>query len=269
MPSKKVQSEKIDIVFLHTAIHELKTPLLAMKLILEMVLDPKGESLTQTQRDNLTDVAKSAEQTLAMIGDILAMAKAQDDNRMRSRELVNVYNILEMLRNELQSLTTQKHLTVVWEGSKTACAPILTNQEGLRSVLQNLFTNAIKYNREGGTITLCVEMFGNARMPLVVTRGILATVPAHFKAVKQALKKHSSWCVVTVSDSGMGIPKEEQTKIFGRFFRASNIKTVDPYGTGLGLYLTKTLVEKLGGQIWFSSVESKGTTFSIALPYSL
>ncbi|MDO8581435.1 MAG: HAMP domain-containing sensor histidine kinase [bacterium] len=260
-------SEKIDVVFLHTAIHELKTPLLAMKLILEMVLDPKGESLTQTQRDNLIDVAKSAEQTLAMVGDILAMAKAQDDNRMRSREFVNVHELMETLRNELQTLTTQKHLTVVWEGDPMACAALLTHQESLRSIVQNLFTNAIKYNREGGTITLRVA----------TVDGKTADIPPIFKAVKQALKKHASWCVVTVEDSGMGIPKEEQTKIFGRFFRASNIKTVDPYGTGLGLYLTKTLVEKLGGQIWFESPvrrslgeggeEGKGTAFSVALPY--
>ena len=250
-------SEKIDVVFLHTAIHELKTPLLAMKLILEVVLDPKGEPITQTQRENLTEVAKSAEQTLAMVGDILAMAKAQDDNRMRSRELVNVYELLETLRNELQTLTTQKRLTVSWEGDPRKCAPVLTHQESLRSILQNLFTNAIKYNREGGTITLHT-------MTVV---GKTVEIPPVFKTAKQALKKHASWCIVTVADSGMGIPKKEQTKIFGRFFRASNIKTVDPYGTGLGLYLTKTLVEKLGGQIWFTSEEGKGTTFSVALPH--
>ena len=232
MPNNKPRPEKLDVVFLHTAIHELKTPLLAMKLLLEVVLDPKGESLTQTQRDNLIEVAKSAEQTLAMIGDILAMAKAQDDNRMRSREIVNVRELLETLRNELQSLITQKHLRVLWEGDPTACAAILIHQENFRSILQNLFTNAIKYNREGGTITLRVTTIA----------GKTADVPPLFKAVKQALKKHSSWCVVTVADSGMGIPKEEQKKIFGRFFRASNIKMVDPYGTGLGLYLTKTLV---------------------------
>lgn len=261
--TKKTSDNGMDQAFLFTAIHELKTPLLAMKLILEMVLDPKGESLTKTQRENITEVAKSAEQTLAMIGDILAMAKAQDDNRMRSRELVKVHELMGVLQKELQTLTTQKRLTVVWEGDSTVCAPLLTHQESLRSIVQNLFTNAIKYNREGGTITLRVEMLDNARGTLVTS-----TVPPIFKAVKQALKKHASWCVVTISDSGMGIPKEEQTKIFGRFFRASNIKTVDPYGTGLGLYLTKTLVEKLGGQIWFTSEEGKGTAFSVALPHS-
>lgn len=257
MPNNKTRSEKIDVVFLHTAIHELKTPLLAMKLLLEMVLDPKGEPLTQTQRDNLTEVAKSTEQTLAMVGDILAMAKAQDENRMRSRERVNVSALLQKLCSELQSLTTQKHLTVTWDGDPAACADIVTHQESLRSVLQNFFTNAIKYNREGGTITLrAVAMQGKA-----------IDVPLALKTVKQALKKHDAWCVVSVADSGVGIPKEEQEKIFGRFFRASNIKTLDPYGTGLGLYLTKTLVEKLGGQIWFTSIEGKGTTFSVALPY--
>ncbi|MBI4281495.1 HAMP domain-containing histidine kinase [Candidatus Uhrbacteria bacterium] len=250
------KSQGIDQAFLYTAIHELKTPLLAMKLILEMVLDPKGDALTQAQRENCTEVAKSAEQTLAMVGDILAMAKAHDENRMRSRELVNVYELLEMLRNELQSLTTQKHLTVSWEGAPTASVAILTHQESFRSILQNFFTNAIKYNRDGGTITLHIEK----------VEGKTAAVPPEFKAVQQMLKKHASWCVVTIADSGVGIPKEEQTKIFGRFFRASNIKAVDPYGTGLGLYLTKTLVEKLGGQVWFSSVEGKGTAFSVALP---
>ena len=251
-------SEKLDVVFLHTAIHELKTPLLAIKLLLEVVLDPKGEPLTQTQRENLTDVAKSAEQTLAMVGDILAMAKAQDENRMQSREQVDVCALMETLQKELHTLTTQKHLTVVWQGDPKTCAPLVTHQESLRSIVQNLFTNAIKYNREGGTITL----------QLTTKDAKTVDIPPLFKAVQQAFRRHSSWCVITVADSGLGIPKEEQTKIFWRFFRASNIRTVDPYGTGLGLYLTKTLVEKLGGQIWFTSEEGKGTAFSVALPCS-
>lgn len=249
------RSEKIDVVFLRTAIHELKTPLLAMKLLLEVLLDPKGEPLTPTQRENCVEVAKSVEQTLALVGDILAMGKAQDAHELR-RERVHVHALLDALRNELQPLTTQKHLTVSWEGDPRACAAIRTHEESLRSILQNLFTNAIKYNREGGTITLRVA----------TAAGKSVEVPPFFTAAKQALRRHTSWCVVTIADSGMGIPKAEQVNIFGQFFRASNIKTVDPYGTGLGLYLTKMLVEKLGGQIWFTSQEGKGTAFSVALP---
>ncbi len=233
-PPLKKNIQAIDAALLSTAVHELKTPLLAMKLTIEMLLTGK-ESLSATQREEAEELAKSTAQLFEMVGDILSMAKLQDVHRSRSRERVDCYQLIEGLRENLTVLMAQKHLTFSWDGDPKNVEPIITHRESLQAIVQNLFTNAVKYNREGGKITV-------------------------------ALRNAGAQCIIAVTDTGMGIPKAEQKKIFNRFFRASNVKAVDPYGTGLGLFLTKSLAEQIGGKITFTSTEGHGTTFTIALP---
>lgn len=103
-------------------------------------------------------------------------------------------------------------------------------------VIQNLLSNAIKYTPEGGKVEASID--------LVKGNGII------FK----------------VSDTGYGIPTDQQNKIFTKLFRADNVVGKDTEGTGLGLYIAKSIVEQSGGKIWFESSENKGTTFYVTLP---
>jgi two-component system sensor histidine kinase VicK len=104
-------------------------------------------------------------------------------------------------------------------------------------VFQNLLSNAVKYTPEGGEIRMTLAFDGGKRNVLF-----------------------------EISDTGYGIPKRQQGKIYTKFFRADNVKAKDTEGTGLGLYLAKSIVEHLGGKIWFVSGEDEGTTFFVALP---
>lgn len=81
------------------------------------------------------------------------------------------------------------------------------------------------------------------------------------------LKKNNKSIIISIKDSGVGIPKEEQTKVFTRFFRGYNISTIATEGTGLGLYIAKCIVEAHGGKIWFESEENKGSVFYFSLPF--
>ena len=98
----------------------------------------------------------------------------------------------------------------------------------------NLLTNAVKYNRKGGK-------------------------------VKVDVRPEKNKLIIDVADNGYGIPKDQQSRIFEKFFRAKNEKTGDVLGTGLGLFLTRMIVEKMGGKIGFTSTEGKGTTFTVTL----
>jgi len=113
----------------------------------------------------------------------------------------------------------------------------------LRIVFQNLTSNAVKYTPEKGSVDISVTM-----KPL---------------GKKKAKKNH---VYITFKDTGYGIPKKEQSKIFSKLFRADNAKSMDVEGNGLGLYIVKSIVENSGGTIYFESEENKGTTFFIALP---
>jgi len=105
----------------------------------------------------------------------------------------------------------------------------------MRIVLQNVISNAMKYSRERGKIII-------------------------------SLRKDKQNIFVIIKDFGYGIPREQQPKIFSKLFRADNVKTRKVEGTGLGLYVAKSVIEAFGGKIWFESQEDKGTTFYITIP---
>jgi signal transduction histidine kinase len=116
--------------------------------------------------------------------------------------------------------------------------PLVEADQNLATIVfQNLLTNAVKYTPEGGS-------------------------------VKVDLAQQGEEAVLTVSDTGYGIPKEQQGKIFSKLFRADNVREAGIEGTGLGLYMVKSIVESSGGRIWFESEVGKGTTFHVALPIS-
>ena len=104
-------------------------------------------------------------------------------------------------------------------------------------ILNNLITNAVKYNRDGGKVDVSLYTDGDKR-------------------------------VIKVSDTGIGVPEDAKPKMFSKLFRTDNAKEFESEGTGLGLYLVKSIVEKTGGKVWFDSTLGKGTTFYLALPFA-
>ena len=102
-------------------------------------------------------------------------------------------------------------------------------------ILQNLLSNAIKYTPEKGKVNLEIGL----------EKGCLQ---------------------IKISDSGLGIPASQQNKIFSKLFRADNVRATDTEGTGLGLYIIKSILDNVNGKIWFESIENKGTTFFVCLP---
>jgi len=106
-----------------------------------------------------------------------------------------------------------------------------------RIIFQNLLSNAVKYTPEKGKISV-------------------------------SIKKEDKDILITVKDTGYGIPKKDQPRTFEKLFRADNVRQKDPDGTGLGLYILKSILEQSGGKIWFESEENKGTAFYVTIPLS-
>lgn len=132
-------------------------------------------------------------------------------------------------------LLKKHNIKAYLEGPAEGLQPFKFDLMRVKIVLQNLIENAIRYNVENGEIIIKVE-------------------------------KKDSYLQVSVRDTGIGIPQEEVVKLFSKFFRATNVVKYETEGTGLGLYITKNIVEAHGGKIWVESVENRGTTFYFTLP---
>ena len=129
----------------------------------------------------------------------------------------------------------KKGVQLVFLKPKDGVLPIHADYEKIRVVVQNLVENAIKYSKKESRVVISAD-------------------------------KKDAVIEISVRDTGIGITKEEQANIFGKFFRAENAKKQDTVGSGLGLYTTKRIIEKHNGKIWFESVAGEGTTFNVQLP---
>ena len=142
--------------------------------------------------------------------------------------------ITEKVIKELRVPAEEKGLTVTFQNNAENNLFVLADINRTREILINLIGNSIKFTRSGGITIDC--------------------------------RQRNNYIEAKIADTGIGIPKEDQAKIFSRLFRAKNAKEKLTEGTGLGLYIIQLAVEKLGGKVWFESIENGGTTFYVSIP---
>lgn len=230
------QLDKEKSEFVSTVAHQLRTPLSAIKWTLDILL--KGEttgSLSVEQRALLMKAYESNERIINLIRDMLGIDRIESGMYGLSFVEINVIDLIQNIIDDFKSSATRRNIQIIIK--KDDILPkISVDPQKMRAVMQNLIENALKYTREGGVITIDVHGHGSDQMN------------------------------ITVSDNGIGIPQAQQKDIFKRFFRADNAKSVDPEGSGLGLFIVKTIIQRHGGSMNFESEEGKGTKFFITLP---
>ncbi|OGI29067.1 MAG: hypothetical protein A2184_01275 [Candidatus Moranbacteria bacterium RIFOXYA1_FULL_44_7] len=228
-----LEKEKDD--FLSIAAHQLRTPLSGIRWMIESLLEgDDGELPTEAQK-TLDQIYENNQRLIVLINDLLDVSKI---NMGKSKEDPISVNICEKLKDAAESmagLAKERHVSISYE-KICALNPIVEiGPRHFFQVLQNLISNAVKYTPKEGSVKVSVD----------------------FKENK---------VTISVSDTGIGIPKDEQDKIFKKFFRASNAALKETEGSGLGLSVVKSYIEEAGGRIWFESRERKGTTFFVELP---
>lgn len=220
--------------FIALASHQLRTPLSSLRWYLELLEDEKDPRLSETQESYLEQMDHASKRMVTLLDDLLRITHLEGGEIRAEKQEFDIRKMMQQLEAEWQPIATERGLKCAFSlpsrGLKISSDPVL-----LHLVLQNLFTNSMKYSQSGTEI----------RVGLVIQK----------RAV-----------VLTVADNGMGIPTEEQSQVFRKFFRAKNVRRTDTDGSGLGLYLTKMIVENLGGTIDFVSHPGKGTTFTVKLP---
>ena len=231
--TKLLERSKSELVAV--ASHQLRTPLTAMRGNVEMLVDESFGVLNKEQHELLDDIKISTTRLIMMVNDMLDITKIEKGRTEMVFKKVNLAEIILSIINDLETYAVSHHFTITHDIPDERLI-VLGDSDRLRQIFQNIIDNAIKYSRPSGTLD--------------VTFSHLA----------------SGMVEVQLRDNGIGIPEDEHTKMFGRFYRASNISRVSSSGSGLGLYIVKSFVELMHGTIRFESKEGEGTTFFVTLP---
>jgi signal transduction histidine kinase len=233
---KMLERAKSELIVV--ASHQLRTPLTVTKGNTEILLDQSYGPVNEEQKKILDQTHESNENMITLVNQMLDSSKIEQGKFHFERSDVQLQDVLERCIKDLTTHAAESMVAISYSQPQQKLPLIKSDDTRLYQVFHNLIVNAIKYCRS--EIQSC--------------------------AVTIAVALHDEHIEVTVKDQGIGIPKKEQSKIFGRFFRASNAETSFINGTGLGLHIAKTVVESMGGNISFDSVENQGTIFTVTFP---
>lgn len=222
-------------MFVSVAAHQMRTPLAAIKWAIKLVMDGDVGPVNAEQKEYLNKGYESTSRMINLINDLLDVDKIESDKFSYVFKEEKLEDILQGIVDDLTPISNEKGVNLLFQKQSESYPAISADQVKLRNALQNLIDNAIKYTIGGGDVTV----------KLMRDKDILR---------------------LTISDTGIGIPVSEQSKVFGKFFRAKNAVRKQTDGSGLGLFIVKKIVEKHNGEISFESKEGKGTTFFITLP---
>lgn len=227
--------EKMKSEFVSLAAHQLRTPLSAIKWITKMLLDEELGKINKKQEEFLKDSYSANERMIILIKSLLNITEIEEGRYIFKQSSVDIEKIIKNVIGLYKEEAKRAGLKIQFKGSKERISKITIDAKKIQIAIDNLINNAIRYTLKGGRIIV-------------------------------SLKRGKGKLEFSIKDTGVGIPEEQQKRIFTKFFRASNVIKIETEGSGLGLYIVKNIIEAHGGKIWFKSEENKGTTFNFTLP---
>lgn len=244
--TKEKDIDKAKTEFVSLASHQLRTPLSTVSWYAEMLLAGDAGKLKPEQEKYLDEIYTGNHKMVELVNALLNVSRLELGTFVIEPEPTNAVELTQSVIDEQKPQIDQKKITLSSTFEKDIPF-IQADPKLLRMVVQNLLSNAVKYTPEKGKIEISLSLDDSSP----------------HKATDGQSKKN---VFLKVSDTGYGIPKAQQDKIFTKLFRADNVREKDTEGTGLGLYIVKAIIEHSGGKVWFESEENKGTTFYVALP---
>lgn len=216
--------------FISTVSHELRTPLTSIRGFSQTLLNSWDKIDDENKKKFIKIIEEQSNRLIHLVENVLSVSKMNADTEILKKVGVN-----EAIKKTLPLFTEQYKTKNFRLNLKPDLPPARLDEDKFQQILTNLIDNAAKYSADNKTVTVSTELLGNT-------------------------------VVIKIKDEGVGIRKEDFDKLFKKFSRLENHLTSTTQGNGLGLYITKELVEKMNGEISFESEEGKGTTFIVKLP---
>lgn len=227
----EVERNKARDDFVSLVSHQLKSSPNAINWLTENLEDT--DNITQEQRSIINDIKLASQNMTDTINSLLNITRVQLGTYISAPEPISLSDVVSTLIDGLQESINKKQLSLSAE-KENLDIKITADPSMLRIVIETLLSNAVKYTTDNGTVTITAKSSSNDKI------------------------------MITVKDSGIGIPKEEQTHLFQKMYRASNAKDID--GTGLGLYTLGMILVAMQGTVKLESSPESGTTFFVELP---
>jgi len=221
--------------FVSIVAHQLRTPLSAVKWTLRMLLDEDFGEITLEQREYLEKTYLSNERMINLINDLLNVSRIEEGRYIYKPVLTNIENEVQFVLDSYKEEIDRKQIKFEFKKPKEKPPKVKVDVEKIRLAISNLLDNAIRYTLPGGRVIL-------------------------------SLNRLSKEIEFSIKDTGVGIPEDQEGRVFTKFFRGINVIRMETEGSGLGLFITKNIIEAHGGKIWFETQEGKGTTFYFTLP---
>lgn len=220
--------------FVSNVSHELKTPITSIKILADSLIQ-QPDAPPEVYQEFLGDINAEIDRENRIITDLLELVKLDRKKGEMHIAMVSINELLEILMKRIKPIAQKHNVDMIYESYRKVEAEV--DEVKLTLAISNLVENAVKYNKDGGW-------------------------------VKVTLDSDHRYFVVSVSDSGIGIPEESLGLIFDRFYRVDKMRARKTGGTGLGLSITRSVVLMHNGQLRVESKEGEGTTFTVRIPMS-
>lgn len=234
---RDLEISKAKSEFVSITAHQLRTPLTGIKWALDEIVN--GRIIASEQKETLTRALGNTNQLIRIVGSLLDVVQIEEERFGYSFEKQDITAFIEKSIVDFSSVAKSHGIELTFDRPASPLPPVFMDPRGIDIVLENLISNAINYTPTKGTAT------------------ISTAVDTQNRSIK-----------ISVTDNGIGIPPEEQQHIFEKFYRASNAKRTRPNGSGIGLFISKSIIERHKGTIFLESQHGIGSTFSFTLPLS-
>ncbi|MBI4138176.1 MAG: HAMP domain-containing histidine kinase [Candidatus Wildermuthbacteria bacterium] len=232
---KEREIERMKTEFVSLAAHQLRNPLSVIRWTLQVMLEGDYGPVPKKQRELLQKTFESNESMIRLINDLLDVSRIEEGRYLYEPAFKDIVAVVNSMADKYKEEAERRGVALLVQEVSGGVPLVYIDEEKIRLAIQNLLENALRYTPRGGRVTI-------------------------------ELSHDTKEVRVAVRDTGMGIPESQQRRVFQKFFRATNAKSLDSEGSGLGLYLVKNIIQAHGGSVEFQTQEGKGSVFTLRVP---